>query len=322
MSDLAKRLPPLTALLTFEAAARHQNFTRAAAELGRTQSAVSRQISSLEAWLGVSLFHRDRRTVRLTDPGQALFSATTLGFEHIARAAAEMPGAAAQASDTVTIASSPALTTFWLIPRLTDYSHHNPDADIRVVVVSLPLNDPEARDADLLFVWGDGVWPGLDCRLLTRDEVLTVQSPAYTRRGPIASLDDLTHERLLHLDAPKQVSGPWHGWLDWPAFYREMGAEGSPNLARGLHLNSFTHLIQACLAGEGIALAWRMVVDDHLKSGALVPVLDDRLALDNGYYLAWPSDRPASPATVDFRDWLLDRNGGAGAEAAESGTVR
>jgi LysR family glycine cleavage system transcriptional activator len=306
MTDLSRRLPPLTALLAFEAAARHENFTHAADELGRTQSAVSRQIAALEDALGAALFHRDRRAVRLTEAGRVLHQASTLGFEHIAAAVAEIRVAVAPDPATVTIASSPALTTFWLIPRLSEYTAQHPDADIRVVVLSDPATQHlESGDADLAFMWGDGSWPGRESRLLTRDAVFAVRSPSYALRGPVETVDDLAKERLLHLDAPTRGPAAWQGFLDWPAFFRALGGTETPNTQRGLHLNSFAHVMQACLGGEGVALAWRMVAQDHLDTGALVPVLDAELTRDEGYYLAWPSARPATPQAVEFRDWLL-----------------
>jgi len=307
MTRLASRLPSLTALLAFEAAARHENFTRAADELGRTQSAVSRQVLALEADLGVSLFRRASQSVRLTRAGHDLLAAVTMGFDHVANAIDSLRTAGSEG--TATIACSPALATFWLIPRLSEFLAAYPDADIRVSVVGDTLGDPEASDADLVFVWGKGEWPGLVSSLLARDEVLAVRSPAYKPRGPMACIDDLALERLLHLEPQRRTRGSveWQTWLNWSTWFQALGAETEPKMSRGIHVNSFLHLIQACLGGEGIALGWRMVIEDHLNSGALVPVLNQRHTLDDAYYIAWPSERPLSDMAVTFRDWLMGK---------------
>ena len=306
MTRLASRLPSLTALLAFEAAARHENFTRAAEELGRTQSAVSRQVLALEAELGVVLFRRVSQSVRLTKPGDELLAAVTMGFDHVARAVESLRDTGAEGA--ATIACSPALATFWLIPRLSEFLSAHPEADIRVSVVSNPLDDPDASDADLAFVWGKGNWPDLTCTMLARDEVLAVRSPTYEPRGAMKTIDDLAVERLLHLEPQRRIrSTPdWQTWINWPGWFEAMGAVTEPEMSRGLHVNSFLHLMQACLGGEGIALAWRLAIADHLNNGTLVPVLDIRHALDDAYYIAWLSERPLSPMAVMFRDWLVE----------------
>ena len=172
---MAARLPPLAALRTFEAAARHQNFRRAGAELHITHGAISHQMKALERELGVALFHRRSRGVELTEPGRALAATVREALDRIARGVAELR---ARPHRALTVSVLPAFATHWLIPRLADFNRRHPDIDINVRA-GQALADFATEDVDLAVRYGGGKWPGLTAVRLAHEDVFPVCSPRF-----------------------------------------------------------------------------------------------------------------------------------------------
>ena len=296
MITLRRNLPPPTGLVTFEAAARHLNFTRAAEELGVSQAAVSRQVKSLEANLGVSLFLRAARRVRLTAEGRRLYDAVATGLTHIAEVSGDLRRQGEVAG--VAVAASTAFTSMWLMGRVGSFRADHPEIALRLVAVD-PYVDPLSAGVDLAIRYGDGDWPGLDTLRLFDDLVMPVSSPGYLAGKP--ALDDpadLAAHTLLHQD---DIEPDWVSWRDW------LSAFGItlPPARGGLSFNSYANVIQAALDGQGIAIGWVRLVDGPLRRGALVRPIPHVSRSDQAHHVIVPRNRQLGPEAAQFRDWLM-----------------
>ena len=296
MVSLRAKLPPMTGLVTFEAAARHLNFTRAAAELNVTQAAVSRQIQALEDNLGVSLFHRLHRALQLTADGLRLQKAVTMGLEHIANTAADIrrlrqPG-------ELTVSTSVTFASYWLMSRVAKFRAAHPEVELRLVA-SAPVHDLAVAGIDLAVRYGDGTWPGAEATHLLDNEVFPVCAPGYLAERPaLRTPADLLNETLLHLVEFDR------NWVTWETWLAALGVDAKPG-RRGLRFDNYLVLIQAALDGQGIALGGGRLADDFLTRGTLVRPIDATLRSERGFYLLHPSDLPLSEPAALFRDWIL-----------------
>ena len=312
MQRLRDALPPPTALVVFEAAARHLSFTLAARELGVSPAAVSRQIRALEDDLGTALFRRLHRALRLTAAGESLQAAVGPGLARIAQTARALRRA--EAGGHVSVSTTIAFASFWLMPRIPKFRDLHPDIELRMTA-SDPYVDPIAEGVDAAVRYGSGDWPGLMATRLFDEEIFPVCSPAYLdgRPGP-APVEDLISETLLHLDVTH------HAWIDWSTWLRELGLS-PPGARRGQRFNTYTILIQAAVAGQGIALGWRHMVDELLAAGSLIRPIEASLHPDSAYYLVLPEAMPVGRETAAFRDWLLEEAGlGQGPGTSAVGT--
>jgi DNA-binding transcriptional LysR family regulator len=296
MSYLRGRLPPTNALVTFEAVARHLSFTAAARELGVSQAATSRQVKNLEDHLALRLFDRDRRGTRLTPAGEQLYLAVSMAFSHIAGTTDRLRRDARGTS--LTVATSVAFSTFWLMPRLGDFHARHPDLELRLVT-SDDEADWVADDVDIAVVFGGTTRAGVTSQQLFGDEVMAVCHPNYlaARPGP-TSFDDLSDETFLHTDF-KHPS-----WLSWQQWLAACGIEGERKLS-GPHFNSYAITLQAALDGRGIALGWRRLIGPYLEDGRLVQAAVEVLVPEGGYDLVIPEAPAATKATRAFGDWIL-----------------
>jgi len=292
----------VNALVVFEAAARHLNFTRAAKELNVTQAAVSRQIQNLEEHLGVVLFHRAPRALRLTGSGQRLHQAVTIGLEHIAEAAAQIRRP--QRDAELTVSTSVSFASFWLMSRAAKFRAAHPEVDLRLVA-SAPVRDLAVAGIDLAVRYGSGTWPGVKAYRLLENEVFPVCAPSYLEGRPrLKHPADLLNETLLHLAVFDR------NWVTWEAWLRALGVAGTP-AKRGLEFDNFLVLIQAALDGQGIALVGSGFADDLLERGSLVRPIAATLRSGRAFYLLIPTEVPLSQRAAQFRDWIL-------AEAAQT----
>jgi LysR family glycine cleavage system transcriptional activator len=285
------KLPPLNAVRAFESAARHASFRLAAAELFVTPGAISQQIRQLEAHLGVSLFHRLPRAVRLTDAGQEFFAAATRHLRGIAQAAERVRPRA----DTVTLTSVPTFATRWLMPRLPRFTHQYPQVQVGVDA-SPELSDLERDGFDLAVRYGEGNYPGLGKRVLFDAIVVPLCSPAY-RLAHFASGSDLAtwqDVRLLHENPPDDL---------WPQWLLASGLEGVDAQA-GMYFSYGLLALSAAIEGEGVALQPVEFVERELASGALVLADHRRQPTGRRYTLVWP-ERELRTAVAQFRDWLI-----------------
>ena len=278
------RIPPANALIAFESAARHGNFTLAARELRTSQSAVSRQIATLETWLSARLFERSRAGATLTDAGERFLDGVAAGLAAIQRGAAE--ASELSNTDQVVIACSHEASHFFLMPRY-DALRRALGEDVRIRVLTYHQylqNLPVDPSADILMTWDRTTWDAADVVpedrvVVNREAVRPVCSPAYaaahahTLAGPVAGWSGLTFLDLL------RHSEGWASWEDWFA------VAGIPDGApRRLGFDSYIYVLEAAAAGQGIALGWRHFIDRLLESGALVTLGDGFVEFDRAYY--------------------------------------
>jgi len=282
------------ALVAFEAAGRHLNFSRAAGELCVTQAAVSRSIRGLEDQLGFALFERLHRSVALTPAGASLHQAVTYGFDHIADAVDEQRQ---RRSDRhVGVAANNAVAFYWLRPRITAFQHENPDVHLSVLAADA---DPrlDRADVDIAIRYGDGHWT--DAVLLFDEELFPVCSPAFLgAAGPLARPEDLLATTLLYMDP----QGP--DWVTWSEWIRAQGIDPARRLPAGLTFNSYPVLLQAAVEGQGVAMGTGELVDPLLAEGTLVRPMTECYRTGRGYYLVVPVGGRHSAAAMAVRDWL------------------
>jgi LysR family glycine cleavage system transcriptional activator len=285
-------LPPLTALRTFEAAARHLNFTRAAQELCVTQTAVSHQVRQLEAHLGAALFARDGRGLRLTGQGASWARELHEVFSRLFEANRQ---AARNEQPTVTVSVLPSFATRWLVPRLGSFFAEHPGIDVRISP-SERLVDLAEEPIDIGIRFGTGRYPGLWVKKLADDALVLVCAPALLRRLKLDALADLRRHTLLHDDEPD----------GWSRFLQRHGTKGIDS-TRGSVFTDSSMLIVAAVDGQGVALARRSLALDELAAGRLVMPLPrlSPLPLPRAYYAAGSRERLARPAVAAFRTWLL-----------------
>lgn len=294
MERLKSRLPRLEPLVAFEAAARHLSFTEAARELNLTQAAVSQQIRNLERALGVDLFIRAHRAVRLTPRGRDYQHTVSAVLRQLAGATEELraPGD----KPRLNIATDQSIATMWLMPRLPRFREANPDVAVRLVA-SDDERDCLADDIQISIIHGNGEWAGYHADLLFDEEVFPVCSPAYLEgRPPVAAAADLLACDLLELEDDR-----WD-WMNWRAWLGGNGVD-LPAGHRSLQINSYPLLIDAARNGQGVALGWRVLVDDHLAHGDLVRPLPATVLTSLGYHCVWSRRHELTVEAEAFRSW-------------------
>lgn len=288
-------LPPLQTLRAFEAAARLCSFTRAAAELSVTQGAISRQIRNLEERLGAELFYRAERGIVLTPAGSRYHLAVREALECIAGATAEV--GVSNERGPVTIGASSALASLWLMPRLTGFRRREPDLEIRVLASDHDFRSA-AGEVNLLITYARSMPPGDDVRRLFGESIFPVCAPDYPEAGATPGAPrDLLDETLLVLDDDHP------DWVGWAAWFAGCGIE-HPEPRRSIRINSYPMLLQAAVAGQGIALAWQHLVDDLLAAGNLVALPVAPMETEGAFYLRSLHPIPEGSATGRLREWL------------------
>ncbi len=295
------RLPPLKSLVVFEAAARLQSFTLAAGELSVTQGAVSRQIRHLEEHLGRALFRRERRGVQLNDDGHTYLLSVSHALEQLRGATSDLLSRAD--GNQVTVVTTSALATFFLVPRVPAFRQRFTDIPIRLMARESPRDArPGAWDLSLYYYRQP---PADDsARLLFGESVFPVCSPDYLARHR-ERLGSNPVEALAH-DLVWQESG--EDWVNWPEWLEAMNIHVE-RFDNRLLVDHHGMVVQAAIAGDGIALGWGGLVDAELESGRLVRPLDLVLETDGGFYLATAPGRSGAHQVIAFRDWLLAESG-------------
>jgi LysR family transcriptional regulator, glycine cleavage system transcriptional activator len=291
-AELRRSLPPLNALRSFEAAARHQSFTRAADELCVTQGAVSHQVKALEAELGLKLFNRERRGLAITEAGRDYLAVVRDAFDSIALGTDRL--LQRLHSGVITVSTSPDFAAKWLVGRLGRFAEAHPETELRVSATMHHV-DFAREDVDLAIRHGAGDWAGLDAVNLCFEELSPVCSPALLRsRRGIHNPEDVLQFPLLHLDDR----------TDWSRWLEAAGASGE-GLLHGPILNHASMLIDAAIGGQGVALARTALAAADLINGRLVKPFQIALPLKNTYWIVCPKATSALPKIAAFRDWLL-----------------
>jgi LysR family glycine cleavage system transcriptional activator len=291
-----RRLPPLNALRAFEAAARHLNFSRAADELSVTPGAVSQQIQNLEDYVGVALFKRTPKGLLLTDPAQIALPALREAFDRLAEAASMLT--AAVDGRRLTVSAPPSFASKWLLPRLGDFETAHPEVDVWVSA-GMELTDFASGEVDLAVRYGAGRYPGLEVSRLMQETVLPVASPDLLAQHPLDSPADLANHVLLH-DGSPDADESCPDWTMWLAARGVKGVDG----ARGPRFNQSSLVIEAAVAGRGVALAKRTLAQADLDAQRLVAPLQIATAVDFAYYLVHPRAKGRLPQVKAFNAWI------------------
>lgn len=288
-----RNTPPLNSLKAFEASGRHLNFRLAAEELGVTQGAVAQQVRALENLLNIRLFDRHARGLALTDEGRRYLSPVRRAFDMIAEATENLlPGEA-----VVTISATPSFATRWLVPRLGEFSRQFPDIRIRLDA-SNALANFQTDGVDIAIRQGQPPFgPGLVATLLFDADLIVVCHPDLAI-GPnaIAAPADLKHHVLLE---------DTHG--KWPLFLEATLGDLPVSDMKTMNFSQTSLAIDAAIAGQGVALTNRVLVEEDLSKVRLCQPFEYSLPTDEGYYVVAPRV-PRNAALVDcVRGWLAEQ---------------
>jgi LysR family glycine cleavage system transcriptional activator len=296
---VTRPLPSLDLIRGFEAAARQLSFTKAASELFLTQSAVSRQVQALEAHLGVALFERHHREIRLTDAGQQLYRSSVEALRLLTDTAVRIR--AKSATRTVTVTCTIGFTSLWLVPRLMDFRERHPEIDIRFNANNKMLDLDRERIEVAVRYCPAKLAPAGAVKLFG-EEVFPVCSPALLDQAsrPLAVPQDLRHHVLLHHEHAEKgwPTGAWRVWLE------TMGLHGLQS-AGSLEFNQYDQIIHAALDGQGVALGVGPLVQRHIRQGRLVAPFEQRFASPRGYYLITARFAADRPEVRDFTEWVV-----------------
>jgi LysR family glycine cleavage system transcriptional activator len=289
---MRQRLPPLNALKAFEAAARHESFTRAAAELFVTQGAVSHQVKALETELGVKLFRRERQRLVITEAGREYLVAVRDALDRIALATERLQQR--QNAGVLTVSTSPDFAAKWLVHRLGNFAEAHPEIDLRVSA-NLQHVDFAREEVDMAVRHGDGNWPGLEPVRLSGEQLFAVCSPKLlSGRRRLGKPADVLKYPLIHMDSR----------TDWTRWLEAAGLDGAKAI-HGPVLNRASMVIDAAINGQGIALARTTLAAFDVINGRLVRPFPETLRLAKTYWIICPKATAALPKIVTFRDWLL-----------------
>jgi LysR family glycine cleavage system transcriptional activator len=286
------RLPPLNNLKAFEAAARHESFTRAAEELCVTQGAVSQQVKTLEEGLGIKLFNRERQRLIITEAGRDYLTVVRDALDRIAVGTERL--LQRQNTGVLTVSTSPDFAAKWLVHRLGHFSEAHPGIDLRVSATMHHV-DFAREEVDLAVRHGDGNWPGFDAVQLSAEQLFAVCSPKLpSGRRRLDKPADIVKFPLIHLDSR----------ADWTKWLRAADIE-NVDVTHGPVLNRASMVIDAAINGQGVALARTTLTAWDLINGRLVRPFADSLPLSKTYWIIYPKATSSLPKIVTFRDWLL-----------------
>lgn len=300
------KMPSLRAVKSFVAAAKYQNFTRAAEALCVTQAAISRQIRELETYLGADLFKRVGRAVELTPAGSIFFDAVQLSFVNISQAAERIRNNSVS-KRIVTLCCSPAFSALWLSHRLPSFFDANPDVELNLVTTQNFLSMEPGVRPDIFITKMTKVREGYHSHPLMHDVIYPVCTPQYLEQHPeIASLDGLREATLLNLSPYGRSQVAEHvDWSVWMAFHDIDIDSGPGKRPHFFNANDYNLLVQMVLSHQGVALGWNHLVSHLVANGSLVRPVEQELVLhDTHHYLAFNEDKEDDDACCRLRDWL------------------
>jgi LysR family glycine cleavage system transcriptional activator len=289
---MPRRLPPLTTLPAFDAAARHLSFTKAAAELHVTHGAVSRAIRNLEEQLGTRLFERGTRSVQLTSEGAAYAAEIGAALDRIG--AATIVASAPKSAGVLNVSTSDGFAGRWLVPRLHRFHRANRDIDVRLST-SGTFSDFIRDGIDIAIRYGAGGYEGVISEFLAEEEVSPVCSPELLQgEHALRTPNDLKHHRLIHDNFR----------IDWATWLRAAGLDDiNPN--NGVRYESAAYAVEAAVHGEGVLLGRSALVSADLAAGRLVRPFDLALKSRWNYYVVYPDGALRQRKVRAFRDWLF-----------------
>ncbi len=291
------RLPPMAALRAFESAARHLNYTKAAKELHVTQSAISHQIKHIEQLWGFKLFTRSGRSIELTEKAAKLVPIVEDFFSQLSSTLSSIDAIHDEGYLKLTLSQSFALK--WMVPRLGEFSHQNPDIDVTIITMPSP-GKLEINDADIAIFYSDGKHDNYTVIPLLNGYSFPVCSPEFFANDirklqkPVDLLD-LPLLRRLNIDAAPR-------WRDW---FTAAGVSDY-TLPKGLHFPNSSMALQASIDGQGIALARSSHVADDLIAGRLIKLFNIYVQGESCYNLIIPEGKMDQPSVQKFIAWLKD----------------
>ncbi len=283
-------LPPMSALVSFEAAARHGSFKTAASELNVTPAAVSHQVKALERELRCALFRRHHLGVELTDTGAYLLVALQRGFEAMSDAVEQLRARAVRSA--VTIRVTTAVSSLWLTPKLAQFWKSHGDISVAQIVSD---GDETPADCDLSIRYGDIGRETGGCSVLFHDQIMALGSPRFAAAHPVRHIAELARLPLIHFDSGNS------GWTDWRDWFRALGYTGPINT--GHRVNNYTIALQAADDDMGAVLGWVGLTRPYVATGRLVPLLPDRIEMAEDFYIKLHPHASGRARLV--HDWLL-----------------
>jgi LysR family glycine cleavage system transcriptional activator len=290
---MRSRLPPLNAIKAFEAAARLGSFSRAAEELNVTHGAISRQISTMEEWVGTPLFRRTSRNAVPTQAGVELLADAGPALDRLAEGSRRVR-VSSLAQGVLNIATQPTFSMRWLIPRLSDFQRDHPGLELRIVTASTSTERFQ-MEADVV-VSGPSPQPGWIGTRFMGEALLPLLSPELMAKYPLRRSEDLEHHTLLHSATRRRA---WMRWLDI-AGIRDLKPAGEQVFEH------FYFAIQAALAGVGVVMGPLALVAEDVRSGRLVVPIKSPVVASRGYFVYAPAASTDAPAVVALRRWLSD----------------
>ena len=296
MRNFWASMPSPRHFIIFESAARLGSFTLAARELRMQQPSVSAAIKQIESGLKIALFYRQHRKIYLTTAGERLYSGIASGLGTMEAAIEAVQDMAAY--DHVTLSTSSAFSTYWMMPRMAQLHQLHPDIELRVQNTDREL-DLDSERISLGIRLGYGEWEGYDCHKIADEILYPVASPLVMAAAPdVRSIPNLLSQRLIHLEEPIRERPTW---ADWFAAHKitNIALEG------GLRLNDYALVLQAAISGEGFATGWDHIVRDMIEKGVLVGRESWQWRTGRGVYLVWSKTRPLSNNATKVRDWII-----------------
>ncbi|WP_415886376.1 LysR substrate-binding domain-containing protein [Neptuniibacter sp. QD37_6] len=286
-------LPPLRAVIAFEAAVRHGSFKEAAEELHITPGAVSQQVRKLEEWLGYPLFVREIRKLTVTEKGMSYFSLIAPALEQISQAS---DLARTKDHNKVRLSLTQALASKWLGPRLENFVSQYPEVELHINASNRPV-DFQSNDIDLAIRHFDGQSQDLTSHLVFDDEVRLYCTQSYKQAKGLVSVNDLDKTTLI-------VTTLLPMWDRWLSEFTDLRSEERAKIP-ALHFDQTLLAIDAAKRDQGVVLSNALLVQEELKRGELIEPFNYSLSVEKSYYLVYPNNRTLSPAANLFKDWLL-----------------
>jgi len=290
-----KSMPPLRALLAFEAAVRCGSFKQAATELHITPGAVSQQVRKLEDWLGFPLFTRQVRKLQATDRGMDYFSRIAPALEQINSASEQCKS---RDQNKVCLSLTQTLASKWLGPRLEYFVSLHPEIEVHITASNNPVDFKNDR-VDLAIRHFDGKDPQLDSHLVFDDETRLFCTPSYKEAKDLVKPDQLDQATLI----VTTIQPFWDRWLNAFTSISTDRKEHIPTL----HFDQALLAIDAAKRNQGVVLCSALLVQEELKTGELIEPFSHRLPMDKNYYLVHPTNTPLSPAASALKNWLIEQ---------------
>ncbi|CAN7613782.1 LysR substrate-binding domain-containing protein [Phenylobacterium sp. LjRoot219] len=291
------RIPAVQSLRALEASIRLRSLTRAAEELGVTPSAITQHVRAVETWVGMPLFRRSGRQIIPTDAAEAAMPSLREGFDRIVEGAQLLKGADRKGR-VISISTTPAFASKWLLPRLDRFRAQNPQIEVWVSS-DMKLADFSTADIDLAIRYGPGGYDGLVAEQILAEAVTPMAAPDLAAELAVRGAADLLQARLLH-DTSSEGDPSCPSWRSW---FRTRGVDDLRTLD-GPRYSDASLVIEEAIAGKGVALVKRTLADQDVRAGRLTPLLLDVTPVKFVYWLVWPRGRTLLPPVRAFIAWI------------------